>query len=54
MFILVSAHLACPRQSPESRKMVVVVVVVVTGSVMFLVLLKCYVSWPLGKKNDKG
>jgi len=28
MFILVLAHLGCPGQSPESRKMVVVVLVV--------------------------
>jgi len=31
MFLLVPAHLGCPGQNPESRKMVVVVVVVVYG-----------------------
>jgi len=30
MFLLVPAHLGCPGQNPESRKMVVVVVVVIT------------------------
>jgi len=32
MYLLVLAHPGCPRQSPESHKMVVVVVVVVTAN----------------------
>jgi len=32
MYLLVLADLGCPRQSPESHKMVVVVVIVVTST----------------------
>jgi len=47
MFLLVPAHQGCPRQNPESHKMVVIVVVVV---VVVVDCLQCFdaVDWAAG------